>query len=143
MPKKADSGTKTKYSGRTMQSGIGVVADRRSPLAPFPWQQVTPAQVGFTVSPPGVGALIRKGSSKTGEPAGGKNAHRVQNYERHGAQHRVVIPMRGGMPTATASGVNYPPAAATQANGRIIASYPKAQDLWSGRDFWEQASYKG
>lgn len=145
MPRKssAASGTKTTYSGRTMQTGIGVVADRRSPLAPFPWAQVTPAQVGFTVAGPVVGAQIRKGHSKSGEPAGSNRTARVQNYERHGAQHRVVMPMPGGMPTATAAGVRYPPAAATQANGRIIPSYPKAQDRWSGGDFWEMAGYKG
>lgn len=115
--------------GKTYKSGIGTSGQRRSPIAPTNTNPGLPQGVRGSdpSSAPERGKLIRKGNSKGGEPAGGMKANRVQSYERHGARQRIQV--KTGYQ-------NQPEAAATQANGRIIPSYPKLQDQWSGSNFW-------
>lgn len=117
--------------GKTYKSGIGTARERRSPLAPLAAAGGMPQGVvgGSPSAAPERGKLIKKGNSKSGEPGGpGVAAHRIQSYERHGARQRIEVPLR--LPQD-------PLAAPTQANGRIIPSYPKLQDAWSGANFWD------
>jgi hypothetical protein len=117
--------------GKTYKSGIKTTAEKRSPLAPTMAGGMPQGVLGGSPSAaPERGKLIKKGNRQAGEPAmgGGGTGTRVQSYERHGARHRVQIPLR--LPTV-------PEAAPTQANGRVIPSYPKLQDAWSGANFWD------
>lgn len=130
-------GQKTTYRGGPYRSGTATVKDRRGQIAPSPAGGVTSSSMSVAVAVPDRGRLVPKGHAKGGEPGGAGTAkYRVQRFERHGPSFRVVIPLRGGVPTATASGVNYPPAAATQANGRVLPARTK-REVWSGADFWE------
>lgn len=111
---------------KTYKSGIRTTAEKRSPLAPTMAGGTPQGIYGGPVAPER-GTLVRRKNTQAGEPGGGKKANRVQVYERQGARQRIEIPLR--MPQV-------PEAAPTQANGRIIPSYPKMQDAWSGRQFW-------
>lgn len=114
--------------GKTYDSGIRTTKDRRGQIAPAPASGALPVGIGPVVAPPDRGRLIPRGNSKGGEPAAGGGApYRVQRFERHGAAQRVQVRMGYS---------NAPQAAATQANGRIIQSYPKAQ-VWSRQNFTE------
>lgn len=116
--------------GKTYKSGIKTTAEKRSPLAPTMAGGMPQGVVGGSPSAaPERGKLVRKGNVQAGEPGGaGIKRNRVQSYERHGARHRVEIPLRMQA---------VPEAAPTQANGRIVPSYPKLQDAWSGANFWD------
>ncbi|HET7110169.1 MAG TPA: hypothetical protein VFI41_04815 [Gemmatimonadales bacterium] len=116
--------------GKTYKSGIGTARERKSPLAPTMAGGMPQGVVGGSPSAsPERGTLRKKGNAKGGEPGGpGVKKQRVQSYERHGARQRVEVPLR--LPQV-------PEAAATQANGRVIKSYPKLQDAWSGSNFWD------
>lgn len=116
--------------GKTYQSGIGVSAERRSPLAPG-YEAMLNGPGIDVLNPSGDperGKLIPKMGRAAAEPAGATAVERVQNYERHGARLRVVVPR---LPPQS------PESYATQANGRIVPSYPKLQELWSGANFWD------
>lgn len=113
--------------GKTYQSGIRTTKDRRGQIAPSPTGAVAQPDMQVTAVPPDRGRPIPRKNVQAGEPAGGKSAHRVQRFERHGAAFRVTVPLRGAQS---------PEAAATQANGRIIPSYPKT-GLWSRQNFAE------
>ena len=115
--------------GKTYKSGIRTTGERRSPIAPTMAGGMPQGVLGQMPSArPERGKLIKKGNRQSGEPAGGKKMNRVQNYERHGAQQRVTVPLRMAA---------VPEAAPTQANGRTIPSYPKLRDTWSGANFWD------
>jgi hypothetical protein len=114
--------------GKTYKSGIRTTAEKRSPLAPTMAGGMPQGVVGGSPSAaPERGTLRKKGNSKGGEPGGpGVKKNRVQSYERQGARQRVEVPLRMQA---------VPEAAPTQANGRIIPSYPKLRDTWSGSNF--------
>lgn len=115
--------------GKTYKSGIKTTAEKRSPLAPTMAGGMPQGVRGQDPSAaPERGKLIKKGNRQAGEPAGATKRNRIQSYERHGARQRIEIPLR--LPAV-------PEAAPTQANGRIIPSYPKLQDAWSGANFWD------
>lgn len=111
------------------QSGIGTTGQRSSPLAPFNTAPGMPQGIFRGAAPVERGQLVGKGGAKGGEPAAGVRAARTQTYERHGPRFRTQVKM-GGYQNAVQSG-------ATQANGRIIPSYAKMQDRWSGGNFWD------
>jgi hypothetical protein len=115
--------------GKTYKSGIRTTANKRSPLAPTNLGPGLPQGVvgGSPSAAPERGTLRRKGNAKGGGLEGQK-ANRAQVYERQGARQRIEVPLR--LPQV-------PEAAPTQANGRIIKSYPKMQDAWSGGNFWD------
>jgi hypothetical protein len=115
----------------TMKTGFGATKGRRSPMAPTNTNPGMPQGVvgGFPSAAPERGTLRAKGNRQAGEPGGaGVKRQRVQSFERHGAQQRITVPLRMTMP---------PEAAPTQANGRVIKSYPKLQDSWGGAGFWD------
>jgi hypothetical protein len=120
--------------GKTMKTGFGKAKERRSPLGPTMAGGMPQGVVGGSPSAaPERGKLVKKGNRQAGEPAagGGGTGTRVSSYERHGARQRVEVPLR--LPAV-------PEAAPTQANGRVIPSYPKLRDAWSGRNFWDASS---
>jgi hypothetical protein len=117
--------------GKTYKSGTRTTSEKRSPIAPTMAGGMPQGVVGGSPSAkPERGKLVRKGNTQSGEPAmgGGGTGTRIQSYERHGARHRVQIPLRMAQD---------PLAAPTQANGRTIPSYPKLRDTWSGGNFWD------
>jgi hypothetical protein len=116
--------------GKTMKTGFGKSTERRSPMAPTMAGGMPQGVLGRSPSAaPERGKLIKKGNSKNGDALLGANrTHRVQNFERHGAQQRITVPLR--LPAV-------PEAAPTQANGRPVKSYPKLQDSWGGAGFWD------
>jgi len=116
--------------GKTMKTGFGKAKERRSPMAPTMAGGMPQGVVGGSPSAsPERGTLRRKGNVQAGEPGGqGVKRQRIGSYERQGARQRIEIPLR--LPTV-------PEAVPTQANGRVIKSYPKMRDTWGGGQFWD------
>jgi hypothetical protein len=112
----------------TMKTGFGKSKEKRSPMAPTMASGMPQGVVGGSPSArPERGTLRRKGGGQGGDLSG-PAGHRQGLLEPQGPRMRIEIPLR------------YPQvreAAPTQANGKIIKSYPKLQDTWGGRQFWD------
>jgi hypothetical protein len=110
-----------------MQTGFGKGKEKRSPMAPTMAAGIPQGVVGGSPSArPERGTLRPRGNRQAGD-LGGPAGHRQGLLEPQGPRMRIEIPLRYPQ---------VPEAAPTQANGKLIPSYPKMQDAWAGRQFW-------
>lgn len=111
--------------GKSMKTGF-TSSSRSGPLAPTNTNTSMPQGVYGGPAPVDRGKLVRKGHSKDSDAMDMGKANRKGVLERQGPKMRIEIPLYPA---------RAPEASHTQANGRILPSFPKMRDGWSSGDF--------